>query len=64
MNNEMYQLHKNRVAEFIFEGHNISMYNPHFDEENPDKIISIGNYVKVGEHLQKEKVKLDEVLKV
>lgn len=37
---------QNRFAEFIFEGHNISMYNPHFDGENPDKIISIGNYDK------------------
>jgi len=37
---------QNRFAEFHFEGHNISMLNPHFDEENPDKIISIGKYNK------------------
>ncbi len=50
---------QNRFAEFHFEGHNISMLNPHFDEENPDKIISIGKYDKFVlnfwiEDLQKE----------
>lgn len=37
---------QNRFAQFIFEGHNISLYNPHFDEENPNKVVNIGNYDK------------------
>jgi len=33
---------KDRFAQFIFEGHNISLMNGHFDAENPDKIILKG----------------------
>lgn len=37
---------QDRFAQFIFEGHNISIYNPHFDEENPNKVVNIGDYDK------------------
>jgi len=33
-----------RFAQFIFEGHNISIMNGHFDTENPDKVIKKGEY--------------------
>ena len=33
-----------RFAQFMFEGHNISLMNGHFDAENPDKIVRKGNY--------------------
>lgn len=33
-----------RFAQFIFEGHNISIMNGHFDAENPDKVIKKGEY--------------------
>ena len=32
-----------RFAQFIFEGHNISIMNGHFDIENPDKVVNKGN---------------------
>ncbi len=31
-----------RFAQFIFEGHNISIMNGHFDAENPDKVVHKG----------------------
>ena len=31
-----------RFAQFIFEGHNISIMNGHFDAENPDKVVNKG----------------------
>jgi lactoylglutathione lyase len=33
-----------RFAEFIFEGHNISIMNGHFDKDNPSKVIHKGEY--------------------
>lgn len=33
---------KDRFAQFIFEGHNISIMNGHFDADNPDKVIRKG----------------------
>ena len=33
-----------RFAQFVFEGHNISIMNGHFDTENPDKVIKKGDY--------------------
>jgi len=32
-----------RFAQFVFEGHNISIMNGHFDVENPDKVVNKGN---------------------
>lgn len=34
----------NRFAQFIFEGHNISIMNGHFDTDNPDKVVHKGEY--------------------
>ena len=33
-----------RFAQFIFEGHNISIMNGHFDKNNPDKVVHKGEY--------------------
>lgn len=33
-----------RFAQFIFEGHNISIMNGHFDTEHPDKVIHKGEH--------------------
>ncbi len=33
-----------RFAQFVFEGHNISLMNAHFDAENPDKVVRKGDY--------------------
>ena len=35
-------VNKDRFAQFIFEGHNISIMNGHFDTDNPEKIIHKG----------------------
>lgn len=34
----------NRFAQFIFEGHNISIMNGHFDTDYPDKVVHKGDY--------------------
>lgn len=33
-----------RFAQFIFEGHNISIMNGHFDTDHPDKVVHKGEY--------------------
>ena len=33
----------NRFAQFVFEGHNISIMNGHFDTDNPDKVVHKGD---------------------
>jgi len=33
-----------RFAQFIFEGHNISIMNGHFDKDNPSKVVHKGEY--------------------
>ena len=35
-----------RFAQFIFDGHNISLMNGHFDTENPDKVVHKGEYTE------------------
>jgi lactoylglutathione lyase len=34
-----------RFAQFVFEGHNISLMNDHFDTDNPDKVVHKGEYI-------------------
>ncbi|HOP11522.1 MAG TPA: glyoxalase/bleomycin resistance/dioxygenase family protein [Oscillospiraceae bacterium] len=34
----------NRFAQFVFEGHNISIMNGHFDTDHPDKVVHKGDY--------------------
>ena len=34
----------NRFAQFMFEGHNISLMNGHFDSDNPDKVVHKGEH--------------------
>ena len=34
----------NRFAQFIFDGHNISIMNGHFDKNNPDNVVHKGEY--------------------
>ena len=34
---------KDRFAQFVFENHNISIMNGHFDHNYPDKIVNKGN---------------------
>lgn len=36
----------NRFAQFMFEGHNISIMNGHFDTQNPDKVVHKGEYTE------------------
>ena len=33
-----------RFAQFVFEGHNISIMNGHFDTDHPDKVVHKGDY--------------------
>jgi len=33
-----------RFAQFVFEGHNISIMNGHFDTDHPDKVVHKGEY--------------------
>ncbi len=35
-------VNKDRFAQFIFEGHNISIMNGHFDADNPEKVVYKG----------------------
>ncbi|MDR1689412.1 MAG: VOC family protein [Clostridiales bacterium] len=42
----------NRFAKFIFEGHNISIMNGHFDAENPDKVVHKGEHSQTLDSLQ------------
>ena len=42
-----------RFAQFIFEGHNISLMNGHFDADNPDKVIRKGDYSSPFENMSR-----------
>ena len=42
----------NRFAQFVFEGHNISVMNGHFDTDNPDKVVHKGEYTLSADDLQ------------
>ena len=42
----------NRFAQFIFEGHNISIMNGHFDTENPDKVVHKGECTDAIDNLK------------
>lgn len=35
---------KSRFAQFVFEGHNISIMNGHFDTDHPDQVVHKGEY--------------------
>lgn len=37
-------MNMSRFAQFVFEGHNISIMNGHFDNDNPDKVVHKGDY--------------------
>ena len=41
----------NRFAQFIFEGHNISIMNGHFDTDHPDKVVHKGKYSESMDNL-------------
>jgi lactoylglutathione lyase len=43
---------KDRFAQFVFEGHNISILNGHFDTEYPDKIIRKGECVAIYDDIE------------
>jgi lactoylglutathione lyase len=40
-----------RFAQFIFEGHNISIMNGHFDTEHPEKVVQKGEYTNFFDDL-------------
>jgi len=42
LNMPVTSVNKDRFAQFIFEGHNISIMNGHFDADNPEKIVLKG----------------------
>lgn len=42
-----------RFAQFIFEGHNISIMNGHFDTDHPDKVVHKGEYTDSFDNLKK-----------
>lgn len=37
-------MNMSRFAQFVFEGHNISIMNGHFDNDHPDKVVHKGDY--------------------
>ncbi len=37
-------MNMSRFAQFVFEGHNISIMNGHFDIDHPDKVVHKGDY--------------------
>ena len=41
-----------RFAQFIFDGHNISIMNGHFDTEHPDKVVHKGGYTNFMDDLK------------
>ena len=41
-----------RFAQFVFEGHNISIMNGHFDTDHPDKVVHKGGYTDSMDDLQ------------
>lgn len=41
-----------RFAQFVFEGHNISIMNGHFDTDHPDKVVKKGEYTKLFDDLR------------
>jgi len=41
-----------RFAQFVFEGHNISIMNGHFDTEHPDKVVHKGEYTDSVDNLR------------
>ena len=41
-----------RFAQFIFEGHNISIMNGHFDEDYPDKVVKKGEHSELMDSLK------------
>ena len=43
----------NRFAQFVFEGHNISIMNGHFDTDHPNKVVHKGEYSESMDSLQK-----------
>lgn len=41
-----------RFAQFVFEGHNISIMNGHFDTDHPDKVVHKGDYTDSVDNLK------------
>ena len=41
-----------RFAQFVFEGHNISIMNGHFDTDNPDKVVHKGERSETMDNLR------------
>ena len=41
-----------RFAQFVFEGHNISIMNGHFDTGHPDKVVHKGDYTASVDNLK------------
>ncbi len=41
-----------RFAQFVFEGHNISIMNGHFDTDHPDKVVHKGDYTDTIDDLK------------
>ncbi len=41
-----------RFAQFVFEGHNISIMNGHFDIDHPDKVVHKGDYINAIDDLE------------
>ena len=41
-----------RFAQFVFEGHNISIMNGHFDTDHPNKVVHKGEYSESMDSLQ------------
>jgi len=41
-----------RFAQFVFEGHNISIMNGHFDTDHPDKVVHKGEHTNLFDDLK------------
>ena len=43
-----------RFAQFVFDGHNISIMNGHFDADNPDKVVHKGKSAPFDDDLRQQ----------
>ena len=52
LNMPVTSMNMTRFAQFVFEGHNISIMNAHFDTENPDKVVHKGEETDICKNME------------
>jgi len=50
-----------RFAQFVFEGHNISIMNGHFDTDHPDKVVHKGEHTNLFDDLKILRLRLTRI---